>query len=126
VSQSDNWDNISDSRPGCHTHGVSRLAYKKDGMLVLREMFPGATTSPGRFILFPNTSFNGGVTIEDFEGDVDIVTRAQGIAFLIIRPQTHSMQTGTVSPVTPDDFDFLKKLRQSSWDAVCMIGKGQV
>ena len=45
------------------------------------------------------------------------------VTFVIVQPRIVTLRYGNCEPITPDDFAFLKKLRESSWAAVREIGK---
>ena len=80
-------------------------------MKTLREIFPDAKADVNNFVLFSTSGVHGSYcTIEDCEtkGDVDTVT------FLIIKPRIVQTCYGNCRPRTPEDFAFLKKLRETS------------
>lgn len=98
------------------------------GMEALRTMFPTGEPNDMNFVLFSTSGIHGSyLTIEDhelepeFEYD-DGEFQEHEITFLIVQPRIVAMRYGKVNPKTPDDYEFLKKLRQASWDIVSKIG----
>jgi len=91
------------------------------GMRVLREFFPTGQADDLNFVLFSTSGIHGSYSrIEDIgpgEEQDDCVT------FVIVHPRIVCMRYGNAKPETPEDIDFLKKLRQSSWKAVQRIGR---
>ena len=96
----------------------------------LRDFFEDGKADELNFCLFSTSGVHGlYATIEEVEkwiqcdcpeewGDdmVDCIT------FLIVQPRTVTLRYGNVYPRTQDDIYFLKRLRQSSWDAIQQIG----
>jgi hypothetical protein len=99
----------------------------KDGMTVLREMFPSACADDLNFVMFSTSGVHGSYrTIEDAEQMVAdcIKMMSAAVTFLVIRPRIVEMIYGTCLPLTADDFAFLKKLRKSSGEAMSLISYG--
>lgn len=75
------------------------------------------------FCLFSTSGIHGsyvkieGLFIPNGEGGI-----IDEITVLVIRPRLVSMFYGTIK-VQPSDVEYLKELRQLSWDAVGRIGK---
>lgn len=89
------------------------------GMEALRTMFPDGEADALRFVLFSTSGVHGSyVTIEDSEA-----TGLNEVTFVIVQPRVVAMRYGNVVPKSPEDYAYLKKLRQTSWDAVSKIGK---
>jgi len=99
----------------------------QDGMAALRDFFPDAKANAMNFVLFSTSGVHGSYcTIEEVEE-----SRADGVAeddrieevtFQIVQPRLCTIRYGNCIPQTPDDFAFLKTLRDSSWTAVAKIG----
>jgi hypothetical protein len=82
-----------------------------EAMKTLHKIFPDAQADENNFVLFSTSGVHGSYcTIEDCEtlDDVDTVT------FLIIKPRIVQTNYGNCRPETPEDFEFLKKLRETS------------
>lgn len=80
-------------------------------MKTLRDIFPDGEANEYNFVLFSTSGVHGShCTIEDCEtkDDVDTVT------ILIIKPRIVQTNYGNCRPETPEDFEFLKKLRETS------------
>ncbi len=85
-----------------------------DGMALLRSVFPEAEADEMNFALFSTSGVHGTYqTIEEEE-----VVNGKGVTFVIVHPRIVSLQYGNAYPQNKEDFDFLKKLRQTSKDAV--------
>lgn len=99
-------------------YGVMRLATGADSMAALREMFPEGKADDLNFCLFSTSGVHGTYcTIEDAEaGEVSDVT------FVVVQPRIVGIRYGNCEPRTPEDFAFLKTLRESSRQAVATIG----
>lgn len=99
------------------------------GMEALRSMFPTGEANDMNFVLFSTSGVHGSyTTIEDHEDkpmimDDDGEILENKITFLIVQPRIVAMRYGNVSPKSPDDYEFLKRLRQTSWDVVSEIGR---
>ena len=86
-----------------------------DGMNVLRKTFPEAKADEKNFVLFSTGGIHGHHTsIEDSETE----ETKEPLTFLIIKPRIVQTSYGNCQPITPDDFQFLKKLRKSSREAI--------
>ena len=90
------------------------------GMDLLRTYFPQAKADPLNFVLFSTSGVHGSYsTIEDVESDQEL----SAVTFLVILPRMVRLICGNAIPETPDDFDFLKRLRASSWEIASKIGR---
>lgn len=86
-----------------------------EAMKTLREIFPDAQADENNFVLFSTSGVHGSYcTIEDCETKADVET----VTFLIIKPRIVQTNYGNCRPETPDDFAFLKKLRETSRAAI--------
>lgn len=85
-----------------------------EGMEYLRRLFPDARADTMNFVLFSTSGIHGTYqTIEDEEKEPGC-----GVTFLVINPRLVRTIYGNAFPETEDDFDFLKKLRESSKQVV--------
>lgn len=90
-----------------------------DGMAALKDLFPEAKADEMNFVLFSTSGVHGTrTTIEEAEKEDFEIT------FLIVQPRLCCLRYGNCKAETKEDFEFLKKLRKTSWEAVQLIGKG--
>lgn len=124
VTTKDLW-NFTQSDGGHYSKPVPVL--KGMGMEALRTMFPSGEANSMNFVLFSTSGVHGWYrTIEDHEADpLDEDGDTKELTFLIVQPRIVALRYGNVKPETLEDYQFLKKLRQSSWDAVKQIGNHQ-
>jgi len=96
-------------------YGVMQL--RGDGMAALRELFPDGKANDLNFCLFSTSGVHGSYCLIE-------AAEAEGcdVTFLVVQPRIVGMRYGICRPSTPDDFAFLKALRESSHKAVCSIG----
>ena len=86
----------------------------KEGMELLKTVFPDAEANHMNFCLFSTSGVHGTyVTIEEEEECPGI-----GVTFVIVHPRMVRMQYGTAYPETEYDFEYLKRLRASSREVV--------
>lgn len=120
------WD-WSKSEGGHYSKPVKALTGV--GMEALRSMFPTGEANDMNFVLFSTSGVHGSyTTIEDHEAEPmfeydDGEFQDEEITFLIVQPRIVAMRYGKVIPRSPADYEFLKKLRQTSWDVVSEIGR---
>jgi len=89
------------------------------GMAALRAMFPEGSGNDLNFVLFSTSGVHGTYqTIEEEQSEPGI-----GITFVIVQPRIVAMRYGECYPQCREDFEFIKNLRSSSWDAVRTIGR---
>lgn len=82
-----------------------------EAMRLLRKLFPDGKANEGNFILFSTSGAHGHYcTIEDCERKKDVDT----VTFLVIKPRIVQVLYGNCRPESPEDFEFLKTLRESS------------
>ena len=106
-----------DDANGMHYEKPVRVI-EETAMTALKAMFPEGEANPQNFVLFSTSGIHGGYSqIEDIEEGL-----TESVTFLIVHPRKVTMRYGNVTPDGPDDIVYLKKLRQSSWDAVSQIG----
>jgi hypothetical protein len=104
---------------------VFQINHNSDSMDALRLMFPNGQADPENWVLFSTGGSHGTyATIEDVEQELaESGTTVNGLTYIIMHPRIVSMKYGCVHPETPDDIAFLKKLRESSIQAVSTIGQ---
>jgi len=91
-----------------------------DGMTLLREMFPDAVAGELNFVLFSTSGVSGHyLTIEEVE---NMPEGNRSLTFVIVAPRIIRLSYGNCIPESKDDFEFLKKLRETSHAAVSKIG----
>lgn len=102
------------------------------GMAALRAMFPKGTADEMNVCLFSTSGVHGSYgTIEEAETEWVKGTDEYGdpadpnVTFLIVQPRICCLRYGNCEPRTTEDFAFLKRLRQSSWDALQAIGRDE-
>lgn len=104
-----------------------------NGMRGLREMFPDGEANELNFVLFSTSGVHGSYgTIEDAEADFargnkdeDGDDTTPTVTFLVVHPRIVTLRYGNCEPQNAEDFAYLKKLRESSWKAVQMIGRAE-
>jgi len=93
---------------------------------LLRICFPDGVCTEDNFVLFSTSGVHGGyATIEYIAGPQDPYPgdpRTTEVTFLLVQPRLVSMTYGNVR-VSPENVEWLKGLRQSSWDVVQTIGE---
>ncbi|POZ49887.1 hypothetical protein [Methylovulum psychrotolerans] len=114
---------------------VNRLVNNDNGLIVLRQLFPDGQADQLNFVLFSTSGVHGSYTsIEDeealpdaensdeYDADGNEVEVRYGVTFLVVHPREVALRYGVAFPKTPDDFEFLKRLRKSSSEAIQLIG----
>ncbi len=99
----------------------------ENGMAGLRQMFPTGQGNELNFVLFSTSGVHGlYTTIEEVESAVSDEDgyKPEKVTFLIVHPRICCLRHGNCIPKTPEDFEFLKRLRETSWAAVAKIGAG--
>ena len=114
------WIDVTGGKGGHYrVHGLCNPVH--DGMAALREMFPDAKADEMNFVLFSTSGEHGTYqTIE--EEEIAPENEKCGITFVIVQPRRVATFYGVCEPNSKEDYEFLKSLRQSSWDAVLIIG----
>ena len=95
------------------------------GMEALRDMFPKGIANELNAVLFSTSGVHGSYfTIEEIEtwDEETEESPRPSLTFLVIQPRTVTLRYGECEPESPEDFAFLKRLRQSSWAALLGIG----
>tara|TARA_R110000772_G_scaffold173326_3_gene285281 strand:- start:513 stop:830 length:318 start_codon:yes stop_codon:yes gene_type:complete len=86
-----------------------------DAMQVLRDIFPDAEANEMNFVIFSTSGVHGSYRkIEDVEDQGLESEEEPTITFLVIKPRIVETSYGVCQPITPEDFTFLKKLRETS------------
>jgi hypothetical protein len=117
------WEIVVPESDGAHytTMGLERGA---DGMEALRGMFPEGEADEMNLCLFSTSGVHGTyTTIEEVEAKEE---GCDDVTFVIVQPRIVCIRFGNATPVTPEDFAYLKKLRESSWKAALSIGRRDV
>jgi hypothetical protein len=113
---------------------------EKNGMSLLRELFPSGECNDLNFVLLSTSGVHGTYTaIEEIEEslkkygeDPDFLSDCSDdsvpddycppdLTFLIVHPRTVTLRYGNAR-VSTEDIEFLKRIRKSSWDVVRTIG----
>ena len=98
--------------------GHYSVSKSEGSMSDLRAIFPKGEADSLNFVLFSTSGVHGTYqTIE--EEEIDPIGE---VTFLIVHPRLVSLRYGNARPETPEDFSFLKKLRESSKSVVAKIG----
>ncbi len=120
------WRNLDQERPNSAHYSIMAIQREDTEMQALRDMFPKGEANELNFVLFSTSGVHGSYcAIEDCErtwDHPDPDERHEDVTFLIVHPRLVALRYGTCTPRTPEDFEFLKRLRQSSWEAVQTIG----
>lgn len=118
------WKSIH-NRSGGHYNTFS--CKDEDGMEGLRGFFPKGTADEFNLCVFSTSGVHGMyTTIEEVEAkelDEDGEVIFTAVTFCIIQPRICTIRYGNCIPETPEDFAFLKGLRQSSWDEFVKLGR---
>lgn len=117
----------------------SQQVDKENGMDFLRTFFDKNKPNQLGFVLFSTSGVHGSYsTIEDAEAwlrenktkeHIDYFGNwgvGNSVTFLIIQPRIVGTIYGNCLPETQGDIDFLKQLRQDSWDVVKTIGASDI
>ncbi len=118
--------------PHGHWKAVAQTQYKQEGcwavyrvrdaevgMAALREMFPEGEATETTLVVFSTSGVHGSYrTIEEAERE-----GGGAVTFQIHKPRVCCLQYGNCCPRTPDDFAYLKRLRQSSWEQYRNLGR---
>lgn len=119
------WKSIH-ARPGGHYNTFA--CKEEDGMKGLREFFPKGEADEFNQCLFSTSGIHGMyTTIEEAEAkELDEDTGEvifTSVTFCVVQPRICTIRYGNCIPETLEDFAFLKRLRQSSWDEFVKIGR---
>ena len=110
------WEEVS--RADKQDYCIWRLIDPEQGLDALKALFPAADADERNFVLFSTSGVHGSYrTIEQEQK-----APGAGVTFMVIQPRLVLTRYGVVNPKTDDDFDFLKKLRASSWKAMAQVG----
>jgi len=109
-------------------YSVYRLGFDGGGMDAIRSIFPSAECDRDNLILFSTSGVHGHYgTIEEAEDEIKNGCKpfaaCASVTFLIIKPRQVVIQFGNVYPETPEEFEYLKKLRASAKSIRAEIGE---
>jgi hypothetical protein len=108
---------------GAH-YSVFGLRNADYGIEALRRIFPDGRADSMNFVLFSTSGIHGTYsTIEECDPSIPEEDRSDDVTFLVVHPRIVCLKYGNCKPETPEDFAFLKKLRESSYAAVAQIGR---
>jgi hypothetical protein len=112
-------------KPGGH-YNIFAAADDR-AMEFLRWLFPDARANEFNLVLFSTSGVHGTyMTIEEAHDEwlehKEHDEEAVEVTFLLVQPRIVSMTCGNCRPTSPEDFEFLKHLRQSSWEVFQEIG----
>lgn len=112
-----------------------------NGMACLRELFPDGVADEMNFVLFSTSGVHGSYsTIEAIQASLrkygedpaflsdesDLAVpddyRSPNVTVVIVQPRICCFRYGNAR-VAPEDIDYLKNLRATSWSAVSRIGR---
>lgn len=115
------WKSIHNKEGGHYNNYGCKDA---DGMDALLKMFPDGKADDMNFVLFSTSGIHGTYgTIEEIgKKDEDGYTPTD-VTFLIVQPRICTVRHGNATPRNPDELQFLKDLRESSWRVVQKIGR---
>lgn len=126
----DEWRKSGTGKTGAH-YNIFSTKGPDQALDLLRHYFPTGEADALNFVLFSTSGVHGSYeTIEEAwarigkplgEDAPEIVTEWE-VTFLIVQSRLVGMTYGECRIRTADDFEFLKKLRASSWAAVQKIG----
>jgi hypothetical protein len=98
----------------------------EDGMKFLMEKYPDGKAHFENFyhlVLFSGGGVHGDTsTIEEEEMRTEDLEYPPCVTFVSINVTMCNIWAGECNPRTHEDFQFLKQLRQSSWEVAAMIG----
>lgn len=88
----------------------------------LKARFPDGKADELNFVMFSTSGVHGSyLTIEDIEAAPN---ECEYLTVLVVQPRTVTLYYGEIR-VRSEDIPWLKKLRQSSWEAVSNIGRDE-
>lgn len=120
-STSNYWESIHHKSGGHYNNFGCRFP---DGMEALKAFFPDAKASEYNLCLFSTSGVHGTyATIEEVEENLEYDEEINDVTFLIVQPRICTVRHGNCTPKTPEEFEFLKNLRQSSWEEFQKIGQ---
>jgi len=123
-SKTDYWES-SFNKTGAHCN-IYNVKYGME-MYALKQIFPKAEADEMNLVLFSTSGIHGTYnTIEQAEKHLKEPENDNyfgEVTFILIQPRIVCMRYGNVRPKNQNEIDYLKKLRQSSWDTLLTIGK---
>jgi hypothetical protein len=116
------WESFT-KKDGAHYNNYG--CPNEHGMEGLRQIFPTGEADEYNFVLFSTSGVHGSYsTVEEVENaspDEEGYTQ-NTVTFVIVHPRICCLRCGNCIPKTPEDFAFLKRLRETSWAAMAKIG----
>lgn len=98
---------------------VWQLEDQDCGLDALKALFPNAEADANNFVIFSTSGVHGSyTTIEEAQQ-----YSGSGVTFMVMQPRLVLTRYGVAYPKSEEDFDFLKKLRDTSWKAMSVIGR---
>ena len=117
------WIDARDGSDPCSHYSVMKLSRSELGMAALRRMFPTAQADEMNFVLFSTSGVHGSYdTIEDVLEERESGNDEAALTFLIVQPRLVSIRYGKCIPETEDDFQYLRRLRETSSLEASLIG----
>jgi hypothetical protein len=101
----------------------------EEAMDLLRTIFPDATGNSLNLCLFSTSGVHGMyTTIEEARAEMGLLDEdgdpvTPTVTFLVVHPRLVCLRYGNVQPKTDEDWEFLIRLRATSWEASQKIGK---
>lgn len=120
------WHNTANKSEDDIYYSVQKL--KGDGMEALRALFPDGHVDADNFVLFSTSGVHGTyTTIEQAESRLtapqqEAYDLPSSVTFLVVQPRIVCLRYGSVQVKSASDAEWLKKLRQASWDQAISIG----
>jgi len=99
-----------------------------EAMGFLREAFPEGRANELNLVFFSTSGTHGTyATIEEVQEAIQSATVdsdcSDEVTFVVFQPRVCALAYGTVKPTTADDINFLKVLRETSWESAVLIGR---
>ena len=119
------WENTDKTQPNSAHYSILRRRTGISGMDALREMFPDAEADTLNFVLFSTSGVHGTYnTIEEAERFLngEDPEGTNSVTFLIVHPRLVALRYAVCAPMNQKDIDYLKRLRDSSHEAIARIG----
>lgn len=109
-----------------YSYKIHKIQKSESNVEFLKFFFAEGEANYMNFVLFSTSGIHGSyLTIEDIEKLIkDEPEKIHELTILLIQPRKVCIFYGQIE-VTSEDIEYLKKLRQSSWDAILYIGKSK-
>lgn len=109
---------ILETRSAPRDYCVWGLNKNASALAALRAMFPTAEAESMNLVFFSTSGVHGSFRTLEYEEQEP----GLGVTFLMLQPRLVLTRYGVVYPKTPDDFEFLRKLRATSAAAASNLG----